>query len=224
MEMGNCESAKSLYQKLVEIEPNEGSFSKYMCLAQLSSGLEAVDYYQKGIHLMLIEYNKQSNKEEQKEEKPRGSKDEEEDEEEEQDPRQVRKIDISTAYCSLAELYLTDLCMEEQADQMCKTYLDKSLEFDPLNPEALQLLASYCLSKEEIEQARQHVMSSVNIWMPKYLEVSESGPMVDPSQAITLTYDSRINTARILTEVKEYDKATEVLEQLLEEDDQVVVV
>ena len=112
--------------------------------------------------------------------------------------------------------------MEENADHLCKTYLDKSLEYDANNPETLQLSASYWLSKEDIEQAKQSILNSLNNWMPTYIEADENG--LDPTQAITLTYDSRINTSRILTEVNEYDKSITVLEQLIEEDDEVVVV
>jgi tetratricopeptide (TPR) repeat protein len=114
--------------------------------------------------------------------------------------------------------------MEEDADKLCKVYLDKSLEYDPKNPETLQLFASYFLSKEDFEQAKKYILESLEIWLPKYLEAEESGPLVDPTQAITLTYDSRISTSRILTEVEEFDKSITVLEQLIEEDDEVVVV
>jgi hypothetical protein len=41
--------------------------------------------------------------------------------------------------------------MEENAAQICKGYLDKSLEYDSENPETLQLLASYWLSEDNIE-------------------------------------------------------------------------
>lgn len=111
MEMGNSESAKNIYEKLVELNPNEG-FSKYMCLAQLSSGLPAVNLYLKGIDLMLVQLNQQASEQMRKETKPTTSKaasyvdDEDEDEEEDQ---QVSKTDISTAFGSVAELYLTDL-------------------------------------------------------------------------------------------------------------------
>lgn len=114
--------------------------------------------------------------------------------------------------------------MEEEAENLCKTFLDKSLEYDSKNPEALQLLASYWLSKDDLDQAKKYILESVEVWLPKYIEASESGPLVDPSQAITLSYDSRINTGRILTEVEEYDKAVTVLEQLVEEDDEVIYV
>lgn len=86
------------------MNPNEG-FSKYMCLAQLSSGLDAVNFYLKGIELMLIEYEKQEKESAKQATKPKSSKDDDEDE----DQPAVTKLDISTAYSSLAELFLTDL-------------------------------------------------------------------------------------------------------------------
>ena len=82
----------------IEVNPNEG-FSKYMCLAQLSTGIEAVDYYKKGIELILVEYNKQTNQ-------PNTSAGANELEE---DGNEITKMQISTAYGSVAEIYLTDL-------------------------------------------------------------------------------------------------------------------
>lgn len=109
MEMGNTESAKTIYEKLIELTPNEG-FSKYMCLAQLSTGIESVNLYKKGIDLMLIQYNKEQQDNPNKNNKPTTSKAasflEEEDDDDEEG---VSKSDISTAYGSVAELYLTDL-------------------------------------------------------------------------------------------------------------------
>jgi len=222
MEMGNNESSKNIYQKLVELSPNEG-FSKYMCLAQLSVEMEAVNFYKKGIELMLIEYEKQ---EQGSASRPSTSASASnfDDDEDDEDFKNITKLDISTAYGSIAEIYLTDLCMEENAEELCKSFLDKSLEYDSKNPESLQLLASYWLSKENIDEARKAILESLDNWLPKYIEANESGPLVDPTQAISLTYDSRINTTRILTEVQEFDKAITVLEQLIEEDDEVVVV
>lgn len=218
MEMGNNESAKKIYQKMIDLKPNEG-FSKYMCMAQLSSELEAVNFYNKGIELMIAEYEK-IDKNSSNAAPGTSSNFEDEDD----DLQAVTKGDISTAYGSIAEIYLTDLCMEENADNLCKNYLDKSLEYDPKNPESLQLLSSYWLSKEEIEKARQSILESVNNWLPQYTEAAENDLLVDPTQVVSLTYDSRINTTRILTEVEEFDTALTVLEQLIEEDDEVVVI
>ena len=63
--------------------------------------------------------------------------------------------------------------MEEDADNLCKFYLDKSLEYEPDNPESLQLLASYWLSKEDFEQAKKYILESLDIWLPKYLGSKE---------------------------------------------------
>jgi hypothetical protein len=70
-----------------------------MCLAQLSTGIEAVDFYKKGIELILIEFEKQSNT-------PNSSKKANDLEE---DDNEITKSNISTAYGSVAEIYLTDL-------------------------------------------------------------------------------------------------------------------
>ncbi len=100
MEMGNNESSRSIYQKLVELSPNDG-FSKYMCLAQLSTEMEAVEFYKKGIELMIKEYQKQ-------EDQP-GTSANFADSDDEESENLVTKLDISTAYGSIAEIYLTDL-------------------------------------------------------------------------------------------------------------------
>ena len=54
--------------------------------------------------------------------------------------------------------------MEEDAADHCKMYLDKSLEYDSRNPESLQLLASYWLSKDEIEEAKKSILERLEFW------------------------------------------------------------
>ena len=106
MEMGNTESARNIYDKLVELSPNEG-FSKYMCLAQLSSGIEAVNFYKKGIEIMLIQYNREQA---DIQNRPSTSKTANNyDEEDDEENQTVTRSDISIAYGSVAEIYLTDL-------------------------------------------------------------------------------------------------------------------
>jgi hypothetical protein len=42
----------------------------------------------------------------------------------------VIRHQICSAYCGIAELYLTDLCMEEGAEADCQAAMDKALEMD----------------------------------------------------------------------------------------------
>ena len=112
-----------------------------MYLGQLSSGGEAVQYMEKGIQLMLKEHHSCS------------------------DGSSVMSSDIATAYCALAEVYLTDSWLGEvvwwlfkstlfsssfadSADSECHRCCQKAIEYGPSNPEAYQLMASYLLSKE----------------------------------------------------------------------------
>jgi len=60
---------------------------------------------------------------------------------------------LSSAYCNLAELYLTDLCEEETAESDCEHYLEKALHLkdgdgEPL-VDALQNMASLRLSQQD---------------------------------------------------------------------------
>ena len=60
---------------------------------------------------------------------------------------------LSGAYCSVAELYLTDLCFEPDAETRCETYVGSALELKDGQSrpfvDALQTMASLRLSQEE---------------------------------------------------------------------------
>jgi polyhydroxyalkanoate synthesis regulator phasin len=63
------------------------------------------------------------------------------------------KQKLSSAYCNLAELYLTDLCEEETAENDCEQYLEKALQLKDGDGEppvdALQTMANLRLSQQE---------------------------------------------------------------------------
>jgi len=63
------------------------------------------------------------------------------------------KLKLSGAYCNLAELFLTDLCEEESAENDCEQYLEKAFALKDADGEplvdALQTMASLRLSQQE---------------------------------------------------------------------------
>ena len=70
-------------------------------------------------------------------------------------------------------------------------------------------------------------MKSLEIWLPSYLAVlenrpEEAGTNFDPVEVCPLIYTTRLSTARMLVELEEWDKATQVLDGLIEEDDEIV--
>ena len=83
LNINNC------FSKAINISPNEGHH-KYLCLGQLSKGEEAVELLLKGIDIMAKQFHCQGTSTSSS-----ASCD-------------VTALDMSTAYCSLAEVYLTD--------------------------------------------------------------------------------------------------------------------
>lgn len=217
-ELGDVDKAKQVYLKAVELSPEEGH-SKYMYLGQIHTGIEAVQYFSKGTEIMLNAMEKHTN-----EASAFGAA---------AFPSEcaVTKKDVSVAFCSIAEIFFTDLCMEEGAADRCKEAIDKALQYNEHNPEALQLMASYLFSIEKTEEGREYLKKSVSSWLPSLQKEEESLASTeldmeeeDQNKSNIPPYESRITTAKLLIEAEEYEMATEVLEDLLEEDDEVVEV
>jgi tetratricopeptide (TPR) repeat protein len=63
---------------------------------------------------------------------------------------------LSGGYCAVAELYLTDLCYEENAETECESHLEKALQMKDIDDQpfadALQTIASLRLSQQSRRQ------------------------------------------------------------------------
>ncbi|XP_051575690.1 uncharacterized protein LOC127453411 [Myxocyprinus asiaticus] len=217
-ELGDVEKAKQIFLKAMELSPNEGH-SKYMYLGQIHTGMEAVQYFSKGTEVMLNTMDNQAN-----EANAFGAA---------AFPSEgaVTKKDVSVAFCSIAEIFFTDLYMEEGAADRCKEAIYKALQFNEHNPEALQLMASYLFSIAKTEEGHECLKKSVSSWLPSLQKKEESSARAehdteeeeeDEKKNNIPPYESRITTAKLLIEAEEYEMATEGLEDLLGEDDEVV--
>jgi len=105
---GNHDDAVALLERAAVLQPDAGN-GKWLLLGQLREGAEAVVAFQRGIALAGSELD--------------GTL------------PHVRRL-ISDAYCSLAELYMSDLCDEEGAEAACEGYCKQAFELDDSNPEA----------------------------------------------------------------------------------------
>ena len=72
--------------------------------------------------------------------------------------KQDTKRQLATAYCAVAELYLTDLCYEENAESACESFLKLALELDDKCPDTLQALCSLRLSQSRGVEAAPIIM------------------------------------------------------------------
>ncbi|KAL1922431.1 uncharacterized protein VTP21DRAFT_9970 [Calcarisporiella thermophila] len=188
-ELGMFEEAVSRFQRAIQLEPNKG-YSKYLYLGQLSTALESIAYYRRGVELLVEERSRM----------PESS---------EEALAHARKI--SSALCSMTEIYLTDCCFEPDAEQKCEEFLSQAASIDPENPEVYQLLASVRLSQCRNEEAQQAIEKSMDLWIQK-----------EPGHPSIPQYDSRIALTKLLLEMSLHERAMTVLGGLQKENDQSV--
>lgn len=163
------EGAFQDYQQALEILEKESvpqeaqqRASLYLYIGQLQVGKDAVDAYQKGIGCLqatleqmqrdfaVLEPSKMD------EAMAQGDNDDDDDESKPMDPKKAlaeTQRQLAAACCSVADVYLTDLCFEENAEQECEFFLNKAMLLPDLDGEpvidALQTAASLRLSQNK---------------------------------------------------------------------------
>eukprot|EP00002_Diphylleia_rotans_P021566 TRINITY_DN4196_c0_g1_i2.p1 TRINITY_DN4196_c0_g1~~TRINITY_DN4196_c0_g1_i2.p1 ORF type:complete len:414 (+),score=98.99 TRINITY_DN4196_c0_g1_i2:46-1287(+) len=217
LEMGKLQQARQLLQQSIELAPTD-NFAKYMYAGQLVDGLEAVALYKKGITLMEEELNRLQIATEEAE------------------PETLRRT-LSSALCAVVDIYMTDLCFEEDAETQASNAALRAVEIDPANPDAGQTLASVRISQNNKEGALDALLRSIQIWRSLEVEppVQDSlteeeldqgpnefdDPDADEKLKVMPSFPSRINSAKLLMELEQYPLAIDILDDLLEEDDMV---
>ncbi|KAI3638339.1 hypothetical protein MIR68_003950 [Amoeboaphelidium protococcarum] len=200
MELHQYERAIQTWLRIIEHFPD--NFQAYLYLGQLHAGKQSVEYIEQGIQRcqqQLIICSDDSLKLE-------------------------LQFYISNAYCSLVDIYMSDLCFEEDAEQRCNQYASSAIQSCESNPDAYMTMASLQLTIKNIDQAKQFLLKSVSLWIPQdILEVCNDissqdyqlmSPMSDMPQ-----YESRSSLVRQLMECELFDVALIVIESLLGEND-----
>ncbi|RAR07066.1 tpr domain-containing protein [Stemphylium lycopersici] len=198
VELGDPDSAREAFQAAIVIDPegaNDGA-EKFLWMAQLNEegGAESVQWFEKGIEVLKREISelegkmvKQDDMEELLEEK---------------------RQKIANSLCGIAEVYMTDLSWEEEAEARCNAAVTEALLFAPENPEPLQTLASIRISQLKPDEAKSALTRSMDLWKD-----------LDPDDPKVPDYSLRISLSRLLMEAEMEDEAIEVLERLVGEND-----
>mmetsp|Transcript_44363 Transcript_44363/g.53609 ORF Transcript_44363/g.53609 Transcript_44363/m.53609 type:complete len:412 (-) Transcript_44363:112-1347(-) len=125
-----------------EEERREIMADLYMYLGQTGDGEESLEWYKKGVDtlegcLKIVVTDTKS------------------DETAVNETRQK----LCSAYCTLAELYLTDLCFAPNAESECESHLANALKHDTgLTPDALQTVANLRLSQSRADEATDAIL------------------------------------------------------------------
>ncbi|KAI9735203.1 MAG: hypothetical protein M1834_001793 [Cirrosporium novae-zelandiae] len=200
IELGDPETAREQFLLAATLDPDGdildaagGGAEKFLWLAQLceDGGAESIGWFQKGAQVLrkqLAELEGKTGVEAQ--------------------DLQEKKLKLANALCGIAEVYMTDLSWEEEAETRCEASITEALLVAPNSPEALQTLASIRISQSRLDDAKAALSRSMEIWK----ELSPEDPAVPD-------FSTRISLARLLMETEMEEDALEVLERLVIEDD-----
>jgi tetratricopeptide (TPR) repeat protein len=144
MEMGQPEEAKAVFRRSLEVEPGDYSLSMY--LGQLEQGKEALAHYERGIQalrtqVVAAEVAGEAGAEE----------------------AAALGRELSCALCALAELYMSDLCFEADAEAQAERALGEAQTACSDNPQALQGMASFRLSQCRPQDAKPLVLRALAV-------------------------------------------------------------
>ncbi|KAB5590651.1 TPR_2 domain-containing protein [Ceratobasidium theobromae] len=192
LERGEIITAKETFLSLVppsNAAPNPPPHSAYLYLAQLSDGpQEALGHYRAAVGLIANRV------------KPGSTTTEETDE--------LKKI-AAKALVAMIEIWMSDLCMEPEAESQCDSLLAQAHSTDPGNVEVLQAEASIRLSQNRPEDAQR---SAVAAW--------ESWRELPPDDPRIPTGETRLQLAKLMLEIGSNGDALEIIAGVVAEDDQ----
>ncbi|KAL8271108.1 hypothetical protein Esti_004962 [Eimeria stiedai] len=220
-EAGRIEEAKALLQKAIQLEPSSGA-TKYCQLAQLEEGFACLPLYSKGIALLeasLAACGAPRGKAKQAPNKNACSSS--------LSPEALElRSQLVAAYCSVAELYLTDLCEEENAETRAEEAIDKALKMQPDSTQAILCHAQLCKVRDDAEGAVA-AARRLHLLLKRYQEQLACCSLLLPGSAAAqelnyeeeISLETRVNACRLLVDVGLAEEATEILRACLEEQD-----
>ncbi|KAF8514554.1 hypothetical protein BU17DRAFT_52517 [Hysterangium stoloniferum] len=197
LEMGELDTAKETFNSLLPPSPYAPitpSSSAHLNLAQLADDpQEALKHYQVATDILIAQLK---------------GKD-----------RAVTDVDVEAevktkavgALVAMVEIWMSDLCFEDEAEATCDKLATLALEIDPTSPEALQTLASIRMSQKRTDDAQQCAERAWERWRD-----------LDPDSPSMPSLPVRMSLARLFLELSLYSNALAILSGVLAVDDQEV--
>lgn len=204
--LGDAQSATSHFEAAVRLDPNGAlvSADPWLYLAQLceEGGTKSIEYLERGCDVLRNEIEVLSESLHESDEQGKMI-------------LMLKQAKLSEGLCSMAEVYMTDLSFEEDAERHCEGYITEAVAVcpDELAAGTLQVLASIRISQERVDEAKEALRRSMAIWkdIPPEVE-SESRP----------DFATRVSLSRLLMEVNMLAEALAVIDGLVRDDDESV--
>lgn len=187
LENGNPENAYQCLKLAVELDPQgiQGGPEKFLWLGQLEGDRPGLKWYEKGLE-GLKNLNTKNNSE-----------------------KELISQKIIQALCGMVEVWMTDLCMEPEAEANCDKLITEALLISDQIPEPWSILGSIRISQQRDEEAKQALEKSWTLYRAK----SELGAEDLPAL---------IRLAQNMIEMTMLDHVLDVTTAIIKIDDEII--
>lgn len=204
LEVNDVEAAYSVLMKAVELDPEaDQGVDKFLYLGQIIGGREGCDYLDVALARLQTQLEKVAS----------NSQDD------------ATLVDLAKVYPNTEllsqylikklnqgifaeiEIWMTDLCMEPEAEEQCDKLISHSLALDDTNPEALSLLSLIRISQQRNDEAREALKKSWELFQAKKrsLEVHQTEGGEESSFEYIELVQPLLGLARFAIELAMYD-------------------
>ncbi|TFB04141.1 putative assembly chaperone of rpl4 [Trichoderma ghanense] len=208
VEDGEVEDARDYFLRAVKLD-EEGTLDekigggpeKFLFLAQLSEegGQDSVQWFERGAAALRKQIQKLN------EVASRTA--------EQQSALDELQSKLGGVLCAVAEVYMTDLSWEADAEQRCEALVTEAMLIAPNFAETWQTVANVRISQQRLDEARAALKRSLELWQD-----------LPPEHPSVPEFPTRVSLARLLMETEMEEQALGVLERLVTDDDSSVEV
>lgn len=206
VEAGEIDDARACFQRAVALDEDGavdeslgGGPEKFLWLAQLSDngGQESVIWFERGAKSLRGQIQLLADL-------PRRTA-------EQEALLEERKRKLASTLCGVAEVYMTDLSWEADAEQRCEALVTEATMVAPGFAETWQTVANVRISQQKLEDARAALLRSLELWKD-----------LPPQHPDVPDFPTRVSLARLLLETEMEPESMEVLHRLVSDDDESV--
>ncbi|KAG5980526.1 hypothetical protein E4U55_003941 [Claviceps digitariae] len=206
VESGEIEQGRSYFERAVKLDEDGmmdekvgGGPEKFLFLAQLSEegGQDSVGWFERGASTLRKQIQNLTDL-------PSRTP-------EQQATLEEKQQKLGGVLCAVAEVYMTDLSWEADAEQRCETLITEAMMIAPTSPETWQTVANVRISQVRVDEAKKALQTSLELWQD-----------LPPAHPDIPAFPTRVGLARLLLETEMEEEALRVLERLVSDDDQSV--
>lgn len=172
LENNDLENAYNILIKACELDPTgDQGTEKFLYLGQIIGGSDGLKYLDNGLNKLSVQLNA-INEDKGEDDNILVELSKVYETKEQLQKYFIKKL--NQGIFAKIEIWMTDLCMEPEAEDQCNDLIAYSLELDDQNPESLSLLSSIRISQQRVDEAKEALKTSWTLFQDKKTKLEEA--------------------------------------------------